>query len=86
MALFDIFNVLMFNHINEYGVFEVSHMAQRTYLIGLYLVLNASYRYISRWLPKLEASMTSEQFTCLIAVLDALQACLPLILPAPPIP
>jgi hypothetical protein len=59
-------------------------MAQRTYLIGLYFALSFGYRYVSRWLPKIEQNASAEQFTCILAVLNALQECLPLIAPGPP--
>jgi len=61
-------------------------MAQKTYLVGLWLVLSAAYRYSSRWQPKLQASMTEQQFACLTAVITALGECLPLIAPGPPNP
>lgn len=60
-------------------------MATRTYLIGLWLVLSAAYSYITRWSVKLEANMTTQQWVCLQAVLTALNECLPLIQPAPPV-
>ena len=59
-------------------------MAQRTYLVGLWLTLKAGYKYISRWQTKLEANTDSQTFQCIIAVLNALEECLPLIEPAPP--
>jgi hypothetical protein len=59
-------------------------MAQRTYLVGLWLVLKAAYRYISRWQEQLEANTETPTFTCIIAVLEAIEVCLPLIKPAPP--
>lgn len=61
-------------------------MAVKTYQIGLYLTLKTAHRYIARWQPKLQASMTTEQYTCLVAVLDAIVECLPLITPAIPSP
>lgn len=60
-------------------------MAQRTYLIGLWLAMTALSRYMSRWLVKLEANMTAQQFACLQAVITAVNECLPLIQPAPPV-
>ena len=61
-------------------------MAQRTYIVGLYLVLSAAYRYMARWQPKLQASMSAQQFACLTAVLTAVEECLPLIAPGTPNP
>jgi hypothetical protein len=61
-------------------------VAQRTYLVGLYIVFNTAYRYISRYQNQLEGSATEEQFACIQAVLTALEACLPLIKPSPPTP
>lgn len=59
-------------------------MAQRTYAIGLYLAFNAAYRYATRWQPKLQASLTAQQYQCVQAVIAALTECLPLIQPPPP--
>lgn len=59
-------------------------MAQRTYLIGLYIAEKALYRYITRWQQKLEANTEPEVMTCILAVLTALEECLPLITPAAP--
>lgn len=60
-------------------------MSQRTYLYGLWLAMTALSRYISRWLVKLEANMDTQQFLCLQAVVTAINECLPLIQPAPPV-
>lgn len=60
-------------------------MAQRTYLIGLYLAMNTLYNYMSRWQLKIEANMTDPQKVCFQAVLDAVIECLPLIQPPPPV-
>lgn len=60
-------------------------MASRTYLIGLYLALKATKKYITKWQIPLQAVMTTEQYRCLVAVLDAVNECLPLIVPAPPV-
>lgn len=60
-------------------------MAQRTYLIGLYLALNAAYKYITRWTIKLQGNVDDHTWTCIQAVLTALEECLPLILPPPPV-
>lgn len=62
-----------------------SFMAQRTYLYGLWLAMTALSRYISRWLVPLEANMNTQQFLCLQAVVTAINECLPLIQPAPPV-
>lgn len=59
-------------------------MALRTYLIGLYLAMNTLHRYVTRYQTKLQANMTPTQYTCLVAVLDAINECLPLIVPPDP--
>lgn len=60
--------------------------APRTYKIGLYLTMHTLYKYMTRWQPKIEANLTSEQLACFNAVLSAISECLPLILPPPPTP
>lgn len=60
-------------------------MAQKTFLIGLYLATNALYRYITRYRVKLEDNATEAQFACILAVLAAIEECLPLIQPPPPV-
>jgi hypothetical protein len=61
-------------------------MSARTYIYGLYLVLNAAQRYGTRWQKNLQGSMTSQQYQCFQAVLNAIAECLPLILPGAPAP
>lgn len=59
-------------------------MASRTYLYGLWFVFTQAVKYAKRWQVKLEANMDSQQYACLVAVIAALDECLPLIQPAPP--
>jgi hypothetical protein len=59
-------------------------MAQRTYLIGLYLVLRTAYKYMSRWQPLILPNITEQQAACFTAALNAIAECLPLFLPAAP--
>jgi len=59
-------------------------MAQRTYLVGLFLVLSTAYRYATRYQTRIEANMTAPQIACFQAVLAAILECLPLITPAAP--
>jgi len=61
-------------------------MAQRTYLIGLYFVLKAAHRYMTRYQTTIEANLTEPQLACFNAVLAAIVECLPLIVPAAPTP
>lgn len=61
-------------------------MTSKTYIQGLYLVLRAAQRYGNRWQPFLQANMTSQQYLCFQAVMNAIGECLPLILPPPPTP
>jgi len=58
----------------------------RTYTIGLYFTMHTLYKYMTRWQPRIEANLTSEQLECFHAVLEAISECLPLILPPPPTP
>jgi hypothetical protein len=60
-------------------------MAQRTYMIGLYYSVYAARQYIARWQIKIEQNATTEQYTCILALLEALNECLPLIQPPPPV-
>lgn len=59
-------------------------MATKTYSVGLYMVTYHAYKYIARWLPKLQENLTEEQLACVAALLNALQECLPLIKPSAP--
>jgi hypothetical protein len=61
-------------------------MARKTYLPGLYVVLRAAQRYIDRWLPFFQDSLTAQQLACLQATINALAECIPLFLPPPPTP
>lgn len=60
-------------------------MAARTYLIGLYLVVKALHSYITRNQVRIQANATTQQWLCIEALLNAVNECLPLIVPAPPI-
>jgi len=51
-------------------------MAAKTYLPGLQLILEAVQRYCTRYLATLNANMTPAQYSCLLAVIDAVGACL----------
>lgn len=59
----------------------MSHPDPRTYIPGLRLVLNAFYRYGTRWQPKLQVSLTAPQYECFIDVLTAVTTCLSLLGP-----
>jgi len=54
-------------------------MANRTYVPVLRIVLGRAHRYATRWQPKLQASLTEPQYTCLVAVIAALADCLVLL-------
>lgn len=58
-------------------------MANRTYVPGLRLVLNAAHRYSTRYQATLENNLTPAQYTCLQEVINALAACLALLGSAP---
>jgi hypothetical protein len=59
-------------------------MAGKTYAVGLYLAVYSLYRYIARWQPKLEASLDASTYACVLALLAAVNECLPLIKPPSP--
>lgn len=58
-------------------------MASRTYEIGLLFILEKLQRYITRWQTKLVVSLTEDQYTCLLAVLNAVTSCLIALGPRP---
>lgn len=60
-------------------------MATRTYLYGLWLVFTTAVKYAKRWQVRLQENMTVQQYACLVAVIEALDECLPLIQPNPPV-
>ena len=60
-------------------------MASRTYLVGLWLASKALKKYITRWQVQIEDNTSPETYSCVLAVLTALDECLPLIQPNPPV-
>lgn len=46
-------------------------MAKRTYIPGLNFWAHFSYKYSTRWQAKLQASLSSEQYACLVAWISA---------------
>lgn len=60
-------------------------MAQRTYLIGLYLAARALYLYMSRWQDKATPNMTAPQIACFNATLSAVTECVAAFTPAAPV-
>jgi len=56
-------------------------MAQRTYLVGLYLAGLGLQRYIGRYQNQLNANASPEVLACLVTIFEALGTCLPLIKP-----
>lgn len=55
----------------------------KTYVPTLRIVLAGTHRYISRWQTKLQANLTGPQYTCLVAVLEAIVECLNALGPTP---
>lgn len=51
-------------------------MTNKVYWKGLELVLNAAKRYIQKWDLQLQANLTTAQYNCVIATLDAILTCL----------
>lgn len=55
----------------------------KTYIPTLRVVVASAYRYGSRWQPKLEAGMTTEQIACFVTWLSATLALIGCLGPAP---
>lgn len=51
-------------------------MAARTYIPQLRIVLQVVKLYAARWQVKLQANLEPVQYNCLIAVIEAVDACL----------
>jgi hypothetical protein len=51
-------------------------MASRVYWITARTVMNSTRRYIQRNQIGLEANLTTEQYNCVVAVLNAIITCL----------
>lgn len=51
-------------------------MTSKVYWKSLELVLDQSRRYIQKWQTRLQTNLTSEQYNCVVAVLDAIITCL----------
>jgi len=60
-------------------------MANRTYLIGLYLAAYALYRYMVRWQDKAKVNMSAPQIACFDATLTAVTECVAAFAPAAPV-
>lgn len=52
------------------------HMGSRTYIPQLRFVLKHTKRYADRWQVQLQANLTPTQYNCLVAVVEAVSACL----------
>lgn len=50
--------------------------ASKVYWKGLRLVLGVAKRYIQKWDTQLQANLTTPQYECAVAVLDAILICL----------
>jgi hypothetical protein len=61
-------------------------MASKTFVPGLRLVLGTAHKYGTRWQPQLSASLTTEQYSCLVSTLSAIAACLQLLGVQPIVP
>jgi len=51
-------------------------MPTKVYWKALRLVLGHPQRYIQKWQNQLQANLTTEQYNCVVAVLEAILACL----------
>jgi hypothetical protein len=54
-------------------------MPVRTYVPGLRFVLNAAYKFGTRYQTQLSGSLTAPQLACLTSTLEAILACLVLL-------
>jgi len=62
-------------------------MAQKTYLIGLFLAATALERYMSRWDTQILANdLTGEQIAAFADCLQCVQSLIALFRPSPPTP
>lgn len=61
-------------------------MAQKTYLIGLYLAGLALQKYMARWQPNImENSLTTDQINAFTDCLACVNSLIQLFKPAPPV-
>lgn len=60
-------------------------MAARTYLIGLYVIASQLYKYLVRWENFAQPFMTAPQKACWDATKTAVQECVQVFTPAPPV-
>lgn len=51
-------------------------MPKKVYWIALTSVLNSTRRYIQRNQLRIEANLTTDQYACVVAVLNAILTCL----------
>jgi len=51
-------------------------MASKTYVPGLIVALKLISKYGKKWQVHLQGNLTTPQYDCLVAVLDAVTACL----------
>jgi hypothetical protein len=54
--------------------YERNNLMPKTYVPTLRVVAASTYRYMTRWQPKLEANMTEDQITCLVNAIAAVLA------------
>lgn len=58
-------------------------MAARTYVPHLIFVLSVAVKYAKRWQNKLQGTLTTQQYQCLVASIEAIDLCLQAIGPQP---
>lgn len=51
-------------------------MTSKVYWKALRLVLNTTKHYIQRWQLQLQGNLTTQQYECVVAVLEAVITCL----------
>jgi hypothetical protein len=54
-------------------------MALKTYVPALRIVLYTAHKYATRWQSRLQGSLSTEQYTCLVSTIAALADCLALL-------
>ena len=59
-------------------------MASRTYVPQLLLLLNIVVKYMKRYQNKLQGTLTTPQYQCLVATIEAADLCIQAI-PEPPL-
>lgn len=61
-------------------------MASKTYVPTAIFWIHFTHKYLTRWQAKLQANLTTEQYNCVVDLIQALASCIVLISPPAPGP